>query len=129
MSFNSWNWSYICATGLTPWQPKNRFLAPCFQEICLQLPMLMAFAITSAYFFGNQTVLVRRNKSQHFFISLRILTAFLLISLNIYQMFELIVKRIQIWPIDILICGFQIVTWFIHIGKSHYSIKLNLIAT
>lgn len=115
-NFWHWDWTYICPTGLTPWDATDKFLSPCFQEICLQLPMLTIFAITSAYYFGHQTVLVRRNGMQKFMISLRILAAFLIVLLHFFTMFQMIVARAKILPIDVLLMGFQIVAWTIHIG-------------
>lgn len=117
-NFWTWNWNYVCPTGLTPWNAADKFLSPCFQEICLQLPMLFIFAISSAYYFGNQTVLIRRNRTQHFLISMRILVSFLIIVLHFYTMFQMIITRAHIWPIDVLLMGFQIVTWSIHIGTN-----------
>lgn len=116
-NFWNWNWSYVCPTGLTPWQPDDKFISPCFEQICLQLPALFMFALTSAYYFGHQIVLIRRNRTQSFSISIRILVSFAIIVLNFYSMFEMIVSRAQIWPVDVLLMGFQIVTWAIHIGK------------
>lgn len=112
----AWNWSYVCPTGITPWNEKQNFLSPCFQQICLQLPTLFMFAITSAFYVGNQTVLIRRNRLQDFLISIRILVSFIIISLHFYTMFQMIITRAHIWPIDVLLSGFQIVTWSIHIG-------------
>lgn len=111
-----WNWSYVCESGLTPWQKEEKFLSPCFQQICLQLPMLFLFAIVSAFYVGNQTVLIRRNRMQDFLISIRVLVSFIIISLHFYTMFQMVVVRAKIMPIDILLIGFQIVTWSIHIG-------------
>lgn len=74
------------------------------------------FAITSAFYVGNQTVLIRRNRLQDFLISIRILVSFIIISLHFYTMFQMIIIRAHIWPIDVLLIGFQIVTWSIHIG-------------
>lgn len=122
-NFWNWNWSYVCPTGLTPWDATDEFLSPCFQEICLQLPILLLFAITSAYYFGNQTILVRRNGTQRFLISIRILTAFLIVLLHLYTMFEMIVTQAKILPIDVLLMGFQIVTWSIHIGNYNFQFK------
>lgn len=115
----NWNWTYFCPTGLTPWEPHNKYLAPCFQEICLQLPTLAIFAIISAYYFGRQTVLVRRDALQQFLISMRIMAVTFIIILQFYKMFELIVTKMHIWPIDILLCGFQIISWFIHMGNTY----------
>lgn len=113
----NWNWTYICPTGLTPWDPNDKFLSPCFQEICLQLPLLLTFAITSAYYVGHQSILIRRNGTQHFLISLRIFAALLMVLLHFYTIFHLVITRAHILPIDVLLIGFQIVTWTIHIGE------------
>lgn len=111
-----WDWKYICRTGITPTTPDEPFVASCHLQICWQLPLLVAFAIASAYHCGHQTVLVRRNTTQGCSITFRVLIALLIILLNAYKMLEMIVDGIQIWPIDILICAFQVVAWFIHIG-------------
>lgn len=124
-NFWTWSWSDVCPTGLTPWQAQDKFLSPCFQEICLQIPMLFIFAMTSAYYFGNQTVLIRRNRTQHFLISIRILVSFLIILLHFYTMFEMIITRARIWPVDVLLMGFQIVTWSIHIGTKTLSLFIH----
>lgn len=115
--FWTWNWTYVCPTGLKPWDATDKFLSPCFQEICLQLPMLTLFAILSSYHFGHQTILVRRNGMQRFLISIRILVAFLIAAMHFYKMFELVVSRAKILPIDVVLMGFQIVAWTVHIGK------------
>lgn len=117
VNFSSWNWSFVCPTGLQPWDPTDNYLAPCFQKICLQLPVLAAFAITSAYYCGFQAVLVRRNSTQKWLISLRIFVSLFFILLPMHQLFEMIIFRMPIWPIDILITGFQAFAWGIHIGK------------
>lgn len=111
-----WDWKYICPTGITPTTPDEPFVASCYLQICWQLPLLMAFTIASAYHFGNQTVLVRRSPIQQCSITLRVLIALLLISLSCYKTLHMIVNGIVIWPIDIMLCAFQVVAWFIHIG-------------
>lgn len=113
-----WKWTYICETGLTPWLPQEKYLAPCFQEICLQLPAFIIFSLVSAFYFGNQTLLVRRNGTQNFLISMRIIAVLFLTVLQFYKMYDLISSNVQIWPIDVLIVGFQIITGYVHIGKS-----------
>lgn len=123
-NFGTWNWTYICPTGLTPWDASDKFLSPCFQEICLQLPMLLVFAITSAYYFGHQSILIRRNGTQRFLISLRIFTALLIVLLHFYAMVHMVVVRAKILPIDVLLIGFQIVTWTIHIGEYELHISM-----
>lgn len=117
MSINfNWNWTYICPTGLTPWMPQEKYLMPCFQQICLQLPALVFFAIISAYHFGHQTVLVRRNRVQTLLIHLRAIVAFLLAVLPFYDLFHMIKHNLRIWPIDVLLNCVEIFTWMIHLG-------------
>lgn len=118
MSINfTWNWASICPTGLTPWMPQEKYLMPCFQQICLQLPALVFFALISAYHFGHQTVLVRRNRTQILLINLRALVAFLLAVLPFYDLFHMIQNNVHIWPIDVLLNIAEIFTWMIHLGK------------
>lgn len=114
-----WNWTYICETGLTPWLPQEKYLAPCFQEICFQLPTFIIFSLVSAFYFGNQTLLVRRNGTQNFLLSVRIMAVLFLTVLQFYKMYDLIWSQVQIWPIDVLIVGFQIITGYVHIGKTY----------
>lgn len=117
MSINlDWNWTYICPTGLTPWMPQEKYLMPCFQQICLQLPALALFAIVSAYYFGHQTVLVRRNRTQTLLIYLRAIVAFMLAVVPFYDLFHMIKNNQPIWPIDVLLNCAEIFTWTIHLG-------------
>lgn len=119
MSINvHWNWTYICPTGLTPWMPQEKYLMPCFQQICLQLPALVLFAIVSAYHFGRQTVLVRRNRIQIVLIYLRSIAAFLLSVLPFYDLYHMIRNDVRIWPIDVLLNCMEIFTWMIHFGMA-----------
>lgn len=125
-----WNWTYICETGLTPWLPQENYLAPCFQEICLQLPAFIVFSIVSAFHFGRQTLLVRRDGTQNFLISMRIMAILFLTLLQFYKMYYLISSKVPIWPIDVLIVGFQIISGYVHIGEtaivqSHISVIFN----
>lgn len=113
---SNFSWNYICPTGVSPWLPEKKILNPCFQELCLQLPILILFTIASAYHFGNQTNLIRRNKLQISMIYIRILVSFMLAVLPFYEIFSMIRDNIQIWPIDVLINCVQIFSWMIHCG-------------
>lgn len=90
---------------------------PCFQQICLQLPALVLFAIFSAYHFGHQTVLVRRSRIQTVHIYVRAIATFLLAVLPFYDLFHMIRNGVRIWPIDVLLNCMEIFTWMIHLGK------------
>lgn len=117
MSTN-WNWTYICPTGLTPWLPEEKYLTPCFQQICLQVPALVLFAIVSVYHVGHQTVLVRRNRTQILLIYLRAIAAFMFAALSFYDLFHMIRDKLHIWPIDVMLNCVEIFTWMIHLGTT-----------
>lgn len=112
-----WNWTYLCPTGLTPWIPHANYLTPCFQEICLQLPILVLFAVVSSYHFGRQALLVARNSTQIYLIYFRIITAFVLGALPLFEMYDTISRRADIWPIDIIVNCTASVTWIVHLGE------------
>lgn len=113
----SWNWTYICPTGLTPWLPDKNYLTPCFQQLCLQLPILLLFAIVSAYHFGRQAYLVARNNTQIRALYLRIWAVFALGFLPVIKTYSMITDGNQIWPSDILVVCTESVTWIVHLGK------------
>lgn len=116
-----WNWSDMCPTGLTPWIPNSNDLAPCFQQLCLQIPILMLIAVFSAYHFGRQATLVARDKTQMRMLYLRVFAILLLSFLPLFRTYALLVNRIQIWPSDILIACTECVTWIVHLGEFYLS--------
>lgn len=116
-NISDWKWTYLCPTGLTPWLPREQYLAPCFQELCLQVPVLALFAIVSAYNFGHQNVMMHRNRTQIGLINLRIFAVCLLGLLPIYDLFSMIDTSVQIWPVDVLVNGVAIISWMVHLGR------------
>lgn len=113
-----WNWSFICPTGLKPWTVQSPYqLAPCFQQIFFQLPVLTMFAILSAYQFGRRYRRIIRNSTQIRFIQLRIVAILVLVFYPIFKMYYLISHHIHVWPIDILIGGFEIIAFSVHCGS------------
>lgn len=113
----NWNWTNFCPTGLTPWMPDANYLTPCFQQICLQLPIYLVFAIVSSYHFGRQRLLVARDKTQIRLIYLRIVAVLLLAFLPLIQIYFMINLNADVYPIDVLIVCVECVTWIVHCGK------------
>lgn len=111
-----WDWKYVCPTGLTPWMPDKNQLSPCFQQICLQFPVLVIFLVVSTFYFANEAILVRRNGTQICLIYLRCLVSFLFALIPFYDLQSKLSNQIRVWPIDILLAGTQLFTWMIHLG-------------
>lgn len=111
-----WNWTYFCPTGLTPWLPDANFLTPCFQQICLQLPVLVLFAIISAFYFGRQEYLVVRNKTQIRLLYIRICAVLLLAFLPLIKIYTMLSRNDDVFPIDVLVVCGECVTWIVHFG-------------
>ncbi|XP_054002835.1 ATP-binding cassette sub-family C member 10 [Hylaeus anthracinus] len=51
-----WNWTELCGYhgGIMPLNPDTRDLDVCFQQLCLQIPVLICIAIISAYHCGKR---------------------------------------------------------------------------
>lgn len=115
-SFN-WNWTDLCPTGLTPWIPDTNDLAPCFQQICLQFPVLVTIAIFSSYHSGRQATLVSRDSTQIGVLYLRVFVALGLAFTPLIKTYMYINDSIDIFPSDILISCTECVTWIVHLGE------------
>ncbi|XP_058815016.1 ATP-binding cassette sub-family C member 10 [Topomyia yanbarensis] len=114
----SWqfSWSDVCPSGVRPWVKDYNELAPCFQEICLQLPILVLFAVFSSFFYGCHFRLVFRNATQRRALRLRIAAAGGLGLLPVLKVFYMIRIHGHIYPIDVLLSCVQFVAWTVHIG-------------
>ncbi|XP_053672965.1 ATP-binding cassette sub-family C member 10 [Anopheles nili] len=107
-------WDNICPTGLRPWVESNSDLAPCFQELVLQLPILVVFATFSSYYYGTHKRTVSRNETQVRSLRVRI---FATLGLSILPALKVIyIFRIHklLYPVDILLACVQLVAWPIH---------------
>lgn len=112
------NWTDVCPTGLKPWIPDSNDLAPCFQQISLQLPTLAWFAIFSAYHFGRQAILVVRNDTQMRVIYLRVFVVLCLAFVPVLKTATQLYRHFEIYPSDILISCVECVAWIVHMGNN-----------
>lgn len=119
-----WNWTDVCPTGLTPWIPDSNDLAPCFQQICFQFPVLVTIAIFSSYHFGRQASLVSRDSTQIAVLYLRVFVALGLAFSPLIKTYMYIDANIDIFPSDILISCTECVTWIVHLGKKRIYINI-----
>lgn len=111
-----WNWTDMCPLGLTPWIADTNDLGFCFQQICLQLPILILISIISAFHFGRRVCLVARNKTQIRLIYLRVFVVLCLGFIPLIKTYFMITKNLQVWPADILVSCTECVTWIVHLG-------------
>lgn len=111
-----WNFTLLCPTGLSPWVPHSNDLAPCFQQLFLQIPSLVIFAILSSYHSGRRIHYVLRNATQFRLIHLRIMATFILGLYPLFKVYYVVTNNIHIWPIDVMVGCVEIVTYFIHLG-------------
>nr|XP_022903100.1 multidrug resistance-associated protein 7 [Onthophagus taurus] len=113
-----WEWESLCGpNGLNIWSPKTHDLGICFQQLCLQIPVLFLLAISSAYYFGRQTYHVQRGLLQLRAITLRSFIVFLLAFAPTLHVYIVINK----WDVDkftifYFLSAVQLLTWLIHLG-------------
>ncbi|XP_021703912.1 multidrug resistance-associated protein 7 [Aedes aegypti] len=123
MSSWEFSWTDVCPSGLRPWVKDYNDLAPCFQEICLQLPMLVLFAVLSSYYYGSHFRLVFRNGVQLRSIRVRIAASIALGLIPVLKIFYVLRVHGRIYPIDVLLSCVQFVAWTVHVGFLVSSIR------
>lgn len=122
-------WSVLCPTGIHPWLPSTRQLAPCFQQLCLQLPVFVLFAMLSAYQFGRlYGSAVQRDRVQTAALRVRTVVTALLAILPAMRLYALQVARAaeeaadppdppsHLWPADVLAAGAECMAFAVHAG-------------
>lgn len=113
---DSWDWAKFCETGLNI-SSNASTLAPCFQQMHIQLPTFAWFAIFSAYHYGMLGAEVYRNRTQVVCLNLR---AWISLALAVTPVIQLLksMDKIEIWPVDILLTCVQVLAWTVHFGES-----------
>ncbi|KAJ6648254.1 ATP-binding cassette sub-family C member 10 [Pseudolycoriella hygida] len=112
-----WNSTLLCPTGLSPWAPGSNNIAPCFQQLFLQIPVAILFAIISSYHCGRKSdYLVVRNKAQKLAIKIRLVAVFTLGLIPLFQFYDAASNDIHVWPIDLLVGCVQLLAFFVHLG-------------
>lgn len=111
----SWDWAKFCETGLNI-SSNSSSLAPCFQQMHVQLPTFAWLAIFSAYHYGMMGPAMYRNRTQAVCLNLRALFSLALAMTPVVQLLASINTRI--WPVDILLTCVQFLAWSVHFGES-----------
>lgn len=111
-------WLKFCESGLNI-STNSSNLAPCFQQICLHIPIYSLIAIFSAYEFGLLTSnSVWRNKTQLVCLNIRAISAFLLAVISPAELFTLRYNNQRVWPVDVLLVCIEFLAWTLNFGES-----------
>lgn len=112
------SWIEMCGPGgLVPWYPSKRDVGSCFQKIFLQVPVLILFAIMSAYYYGGRTQRLTSYRSQKWTIRFRFFISLLIAIVPITRTIVGIEYTYGMFrPVDYLTAGVEIIAWFVHTG-------------
>lgn len=104
-------------TGLHPWNDTTKDLGICFQELCLQIPILTIIAVVSGYYVGYRKDWVVRERTQERAITLRSFVVLALVFIPIIQLYVYITDaEFVLYPIDYFIAGTSCLSWLVHFG-------------
>lgn len=111
-----WNWGEFCESGLNI-SSNTSSIAPCFQQIHIQLPTYAWFAIFSSYHFGKLSNEIYRDRTQLICLNIR---AIIVLGLALTPLLQILMtmNTVKIWPVDILLTCVQFLAWTVHFGES-----------
>ncbi|XP_060531878.1 ATP-binding cassette sub-family C member 10 isoform X2 [Cylas formicarius] len=111
-----WSWSRFCGDEeFKIWSPQWHDLNLCFQEVCLQIPILAVAGCGSAYYFGRRYGVVSRGQLSLIALKIRFIISFLLAFLPIVQIYIFLNKTEEVIPqVAYLLSGVQCLSWFTH---------------
>lgn len=112
-----WSWEAMCGPrGLKIWSSNLHDLGICFQYLCLQIPVLVILALTSAYYSGRNFGYVVRGRLQTRAIKTRAGLAILLAIIPVVQTYiQFIKKSDELTPIiRVFVATTQCITWIVH---------------
>ncbi|XP_045534773.1 ATP-binding cassette sub-family C member 10 [Papilio machaon] len=113
-----WNWKDMCGPlGFQPWIDERKDFGKCFQELCLQIPVLFITAIISGFYVGYRREWVIREKTQERAIVLR---SFAVLGLTFIPIIELYIfissNKFNLFPVDYFTAGASCLSWLVHFG-------------
>lgn len=111
-----WSWQALCGPeGLKIWSPQRHDIGFCFQQLFLQIPVLVILACCSAYYFGRQTGFVSRGKVPLYSINLRCVIVLLLALLPVLHVYIALNEAPEnVYSISYFLYATQGITWLSH---------------
>ncbi|OAD58395.1 Multidrug resistance-associated protein 7 [Eufriesea mexicana] len=93
-----WNWTELCGyhEDFRPLNSNTHDLDVCFQQLCLQIPVLICIAIISAYYCGKRNAYVTRHFNSNYAINFRIIITICLIILPILRAYIILTNSIPV---------------------------------
>lgn len=125
-NFN-WQWDEFCETGRNI-SSNTSVIAPCYQQLHIQLPTYAWLAIFSSYHYGLLSNGIYRNQTQIICLNLRALIVLGLAVTPVIQLLKTI-NVMTIWPVDILLTLVQFLAWTIHLCESRNNSYVRQILT
>lgn len=124
-------WTDLCPTGIQIFIPGTHNLAPCFQQMFVQMPILVLFAVISAFCIGRRQsgAITQRNTTSTFIVNFafisRLVVVFVMAILPVIRMTTQVMWSPnneslpwkEVWPIDILDAGVHVVAFVSHFGE------------
>lgn len=98
----NWNWTEFCGYhgGIEPLNPDTHELDLCFQQLCLQIPVLVCIAIISAYHCGKRNTSLSRHYRSNSVINIRVLITVCLAVLPVIKAYIILTNTTLLPPSD-----------------------------
>ncbi|XP_029032393.1 ATP-binding cassette sub-family C member 10 [Osmia bicornis bicornis] len=93
-----WNWTELCGNhgGMKPINPETHDLDVCFQQLCLQIPVLVCIAVISAYYCGKRNAYTIHHFDSSYIINWRILITLCLVILPIIRAYIILANTVLV---------------------------------
>ncbi|KAF5302801.1 hypothetical protein FQA39_LY01981 [Lamprigera yunnana] len=114
-----WGWEDLCgADGLNVWSIKTHDIGLCFEELCLQIPILALLATISGFYVGHQVHYVIRGKTQLLAIKIRCVIVFLMAVMPLLQTYIDLNNATEAHTerITYFLSAVEGIVWFTHLG-------------
>ncbi|KAL6434970.1 hypothetical protein ACFW04_005255 [Cataglyphis niger] len=91
-----WNWTELCGSNrnINPLNPETHDLGICFQQLCLQIPVLALIAVISAYYCGKTNISSSRQQHTYHAINIRIVITICLVILPIIRAYIILTNTV-----------------------------------
>lgn len=119
MNEMQWYWEDLCGPeGFQLWSQKTHDLGICFEQLCLQLPVLAVLSVVSAYYTGRQVEFVIRGRHQLAAINIRCIIASMFAFLPILQVYFSLESDGDMNAMFYVLSIVQCLAWLCHLGYS-----------
>lgn len=117
----TWNWVEMCGPGgLVPWYPTKHDIGACFQQLFLQVPVLLLFAVVSAYYYGIRPDLRSNVTHRKWTIRVRLFSSLAIALVPVTRaIFNMTYADGMFRAVDYLTASVEVLAWVVHSGYVH----------